>query len=84
METVNEGFNRDRDAEEALFEQLSINRDNIVEKFLAALGVDKISEDDFQYLRSFVKDFENNQSKVLQAYHHEKTMNDNYFNGMYE
>lgn len=84
MKTINEDFNRNREVEEALFNQLSLNRDNLVDKFLAALDVDRISEDDFEYLLTFVKDFENNQTKVLQAYHHEKTLNDNYFNGLYE
>ncbi len=84
MKTINDNFERNRDAEHALHEQLSLNREVLLEKLLASLDIDRIGEKDFNFLLSFIKDFENNQTKVLQAYNHEKTMNDNYFNGLYE
>lgn len=84
MKTINDDFSRDRKVELALAKQLIINRESFIEKLLNSLNIESLSEDDFQFLVTFLKDFENNQSKIIQAYHHEKTLNDNYFNGLYE
>jgi hypothetical protein len=84
MKTLKDDFSRDRDAEKALFNQIILNREDLIDKILISLDIDQLSEGDFQYLVDLVISFENNQMKSIQAYHHEKTLNDNYFNGLYE
>lgn len=82
MKHTNDRMDRNRDAELALKEHIEIKREAFVYELLRGMGIEEIEEDRFQYLLDKVVQFESEQLSAINAYHHEKNLNDHFFDGL--
>lgn len=82
MKQMNERMDRNREAELALKEHILIKRDEFLYRILRMLNQQEIEEEKFQQLLAVLQQFESEQIAAINAYQHEKNLNDHFFDGM--
>ncbi len=84
METFNQSEKRSRDTEKALAETILQKRQECINDLLYLLGFEEMDTQKYQQLETLLESHEKGQHNLLRAYEYEKTLNDHFFNGLYE
>ena len=84
METFNQSEKRSRDTEKALAETILQKRQECINDLLYLLGFQEIEAQHYTQLEILLEAYEKKQHHLLRAYEYEKTLNDHFFNVLYE